>query len=320
MQALMLTPSSEDGTKSPSLELCSSCSGTLIRDSEKGEVLCEKCGIVIDPSSEITVGSFDTPSAKSQGSSSVPSSISIPDYGLSTEIAGDNKDSRGKYLGQLGRESARSMQKWQHRIRVSAPGERRLSSTLSKIREMSDSLNLSYSIRDEASLIFRRSMKSSMTSGRKSISGIAIASLYMACRKLGVNRSLKEMALSLGMDEHTAGKYYRFLASEEDGPYVPPPGVQKHISKLVNNEKISPRVERLALELANKTNDNEISGGKMPAGLAAAYVYMASVLLGENLPQKEIAKSAGVTEVTLRNRCREILEKFVIRQKLAAVS
>jgi len=114
-------------------------------------------------------------------------------------------------------------------------------------------------------------------------------------------------------------KSHRFLAEAGGGEYVPQPAIQKYISKQVNNEKISPRVERLALELAIKANASEISSGKMPAGLAAAYVYIASVLLGEHIPQREIAMSADTTEVTLRNRCKEILEEFVIGQKLVAI-
>jgi transcription initiation factor TFIIB len=106
------------------------------------------------------------------------------------------------------------------------------------------------------------------------------------------------------------------LVNEVESNYIPPPSVQKFISKLVNKEKINPRVERLALELADRTNESEISSGKTPAGLAAAYVYIASVLSGEHIPQREIAEFAEVTEVTVRNRCREILDKFVIRQRL----
>ena len=122
-----------------------------------------------------------------------PSNISIHDYGLSTDISGDNRDSHGKYLDQSGRETARTMQKWQRRIRVSAHGERKLASMLSKISEISDSLHFSNPIRDEASLILRKSTKRDFASGRKSAEGMAVASLYLACRKMGVNRSLKEI-------------------------------------------------------------------------------------------------------------------------------
>ena len=37
-------------------------------------------------------------------------------------------------------------------------------------------------------------------------------------------------------------------------------------------------------------------------GLAAAALYVACVMNGENKTQKDVAEAAGVTEVTIRNR------------------
>ena len=142
--------------------------------------------------------------------------------------------------------------------------------------------------------------------------------MYLECRRSNVKRSIKEIAKASGINSRAAAKYYRVLVSEVENNYIPPPSLQKYISKLVNKEKINTRVERLALELADRANESEISSGKTPSGLAAAYVYIASVMCGEHIPQREIAEFAEVTEVTVRNRCREILEKFVIKQKLRA--
>ena len=106
------------------------------------------------------------------------------------------------------------------------------------------------------------------------------------------------------------------MIKEVEKTYVPPPSLEKYISKLVNITKIDPKVERLALYLMRKTADSKTFGGKAPAGLAAAFVYISSVLLGERVPQREIAEAAEVTEVTVRNRSREILDRFYIRQIL----
>ena len=48
-------------------------------------------------------------------------------------------------------------------------------------------------------------------------------------------------------------------------------------------------------------------------------VYLSSVMVGKHLPQREVAEFAEVTEVTVRNRCREILDNFVIRQEFTPV-
>ena len=246
----------------------------------------------------------------------MPSTLSLHDQGLSTDISGDNRDAHGKFLDSYNRQTAVQMKKWQRRIRTSSSEERSLSDCAGEdFRSRGPVMRLPSSIVEDASLIFRKSAKQAVSKS-KSISGMAAASLYLACRRSNVNRSLKEIAKAAGIQSRAAAKYYRLLINEVENNYIPPPTVKKYISKLVNKEKINTRVERLALELAEHANESEISSGKTPAGLAAAYVYIASVMCGAHIPQREIAEFAEVTEVTVRNRCREILEKFVIRQKL----
>ena len=47
-----------------------------------------------------------------------------------------------------------------------------------------------------------------------------------------------------------------------------------------------------------------------PTGVAAAALYIASVLLGERKTQRDVAEVAGVTEVTIRNRYKELTEQL----------
>ncbi len=86
--------------------------------------------------------------------------------------------------------------------------------------------------------------------------------------------------------------------------------IDHYISKLANISKIDTRVERLAIDIAHKTNNNLLADGKAPNGLAAAYIYLAAVLLGVNLLQVDISNFAGITEVTIRNRCKDIFTNF----------
>jgi transcription initiation factor TFIIB len=299
---------------------CPNCRGRLVRDPEKGEILCPKCGFVaqdqtIDSTPEWKSMDYEERSKRMQTGG--PITLSLHDKGLSTEISSDFRDSHGNFLHGVNKENAEHLKKWNRRVQTSAPGERSLMAALGKITEISSSMRLPGNVTEDASLIFRKSTRTSVSKS-KSVSGMAVASLYLACRRANINRTLKEISNSAGVKPNIAAKHYRNLRSQGNEVYIPPPSVQKYISKLVNKEKINPRVERLALELSEKTSESEISSGKTPAGLAAAYVYIASVLAGEHIPQREIAEYAEVTEVTVRNRCREILEKFVIRQTLKA--
>jgi transcription initiation factor TFIIB len=236
----------------------------------------------------------------------------LHDFGLSTEIARDLKDSQGKYLDSKTRNQFYKLQKWQRRVRTT-PAERSLSNVLSRIGEVSNSLNLPKNVIETAAHIYRDSARLKI-SRSKSIMGMTAATIYLACRKCEVGRSLKEVAKAANIEERSAAKYYRLVLKEVENNYIPPPSIWKYISKLVNIGKIDPKIERLAITIARKTEDSRISSGKAPAGLASAYIYMSAVILGINIPQREIADLADVTEVTIRNRCREILENFSIEQ------
>jgi transcription initiation factor TFIIB len=88
--------------------------------------------------------------------------------------------------------------------------------------------------------------------------------------------------------------------------------IDQYIAKLANMAKIDTKVERLAIDLAHNTDDHLLADGKAPNGLAAAYIYLAAVLLGVNLLQIDVSSLAGVTEVTIRNRCKDILTSFKV--------
>ncbi|HEX6562624.1 MAG TPA: transcription factor IIB, partial [Nitrososphaera sp.] len=81
-------------------------------------------------------------------------------------------------------------------------------------------------------------------------------------------------------------------------------------SKLSNMAKIDTKVERLAIDIAHKTDDHMLADGKAPNGLAAAYIYVSSILLGINILQRDVSSLSGVTEVTIRNRCKDMLTGF----------
>ena len=55
-----------------------------------------------------------------------------------------------------------------------------------------------------------------------------------------------------------------------------------------------------------------MTAGKDPTGLAAAAIYIAGIIEGERRTQREIAETATVTEVTVRNRYKELVRKLEI--------
>ncbi|HIQ13663.1 MAG TPA: hypothetical protein EYH44_04710, partial [Thermoprotei archaeon] len=57
----------------------------------------------------------------------------------------------------------------------------------------------------------------------------------------------------------------------------------------------------------------KITAGKDPVGLAAAAVYYAALINGIRVTQRDIANAADITEVTVRNRCKALLNDFKVK-------
>ena len=78
------------------------------------------------------------------------------------------------------------------------------------------------------------------------------------------------------------------------------------LNLIANKAKLAEKTKRHALGIMEKVTENEISAGKDPMGLAATVLYISCIKTGENISQKEISNVAGITEVTLRNRFKDL--------------
>jgi transcription initiation factor TFIIB len=243
------------------------------------------------------------------------------DLGIATEISISTKDFSGKTINYQVANQMHNLRKWQQRVRVSSPRERRLANVLTVIGGTCQSLTLSSNVLETASMIYRN-LDSRMEVKGKSVACIASAVIYMACKQCDVVRSLEEICSGTGsskdlkMKTKLAAKYYRTLVMELGSVTAPVITMDKYISKISNLTNTDVRVERLALEIAEKTDDSSVADGKAPNGIAAAYLYIASILLGQNVLQRDVSSIAGVTEVTIRNRCKEILSCYKLNLTL----
>jgi transcription initiation factor TFIIB len=308
---------------------CPECQSSLIDDIHNGEKICSGCGLVAmeqmsdyGPESRATNLEDKMKLARATGQTT----YSQHDLGIRTEIALGTKDFSGKTINSEVANQMYNLRKWQTRIRVSSPRERRLANILSKIGETCQSLSLSRNVIESASMIYRN-FEGQFEAKGKSVSCMSAATIYMACKQCDVVRSLDEICKATGsskdekMNVKLTAKYYRTLVMELGSNTAPVVTLDKYISKIANLAKLEVRVERLAAEIAEKTQDHSLADGKAPNGLAAAYLYIASTLLGQSILQRDVSSIAGITEVTIRNRCKEILTvykmKITLRPSLA---
>jgi len=204
----------------------------------------------------------------------------------------------------------------------SSSRDRRLSNILGTVSEICQKNSLPKNVIETASLIYRGLDGKNIKVKGKSVVSISAAVVYMACKQCGVIRSLEEIlreichAKELKSKTKLASRYYRTLVMEDGTVTAPIVTMDKYISKIANMTNTETRVERLSLEIAEKTKDRNLADGKAPNGIAAAYLYIASILLGQSVLQRDMSSVSGVTEVTIRNRCKEILSSFKLKVTL----
>jgi transcription initiation factor TFIIB len=228
------------------------------------------------------------------------------DKGLTTQIDWKNQDAYGRSISSEKRTQMQRLRKWQERIRTKDAGERNLQFALSETDRMASALGVPRSVREIASVIYRRALSEDLIRGR-SIEGVATACLYAACRKEGIPRSLEEVAAVSRVEQKEIGRTYRYL-SKELGLKMEPVDPKQYIPRFCSELEVSEEVKMKANEIIDVTAEQGLLSGKSPTGFAAAAIYAASLLCNEKQTQRAVAEVAQVTEVTTRNRYQEQIE------------
>jgi transcription initiation factor TFIIB len=297
---------------------CPECNNAhLVRDYERGELVCEKCGLVLD-AQFIDQGpewrAFDAEQGEKRARTGAPMTYMLHDKGLSTEIGWKDKDSYGKTIPLRNRIQLYRLRKWQRRIRISNATERNLIFALSELDRMASRMDLPGNVRETAALIYRKAVNKSLTRGH-SIQGVVAASLYGACRKCSVPRTLDEIASTSKVGRKEIGRTYSFITRELCLKLMPT-NPEDYISRFCSELKLSKGVQIKTMDILKQANDKELISGRGPTGSAAAAIYIASLLSNERRTQREVADTAGISEVTIRNRYKELAKKLGIQLPL----
>jgi transcription initiation factor TFIIB len=293
---------------------CPECgSKNLSKDYSRAELICKDCGLVIDE--EIIDHrpewrAFDSEQREKRARTGSPMTYTIHDKGLSTAIDWRNRDSYGKSIPTRNRAQLYRLRKWQRRVRISDSTERNLATALSSLDRMASSMGLPRIVRETAAMIYRKAALQKLVRGR-SIEGVAAAALYAACRQCNVPRTLDEISNIASISRKEIGRTYRYVSRELELKLLPT-SPEDYISRFCSELKLSGDVQAKTLEILKEAAHKELTSGRGPTGIAAASLYIASVLCGERRTQSEVAAVAGVTEVTIRNRYKEIADKLDI--------
>jgi transcription initiation factor TFIIB len=282
---------------------CNYCNGNkIIFDDHTGERICSNCGVVLGheilPAGPLTKAALNTNQF----------SLASHDRNLSTIIPFSRVDANGMAIKG---EQYTNIQKLRHWNKVSDTNRsyhRNLRKAFAILIRIKDKLSLSDPIVEKSAYYYRKILCMKLVKGR-SISGFVTASVYTACREMGIPRTLGEIAEVSNGDKVFAGKCYRLLARRLKIrlPSIDP---SYRLNRMANKAGISQKTLRRAIGMMTILNDDAVSFGKDPNALAIAVLYGACLEKGEKISQSQITKAGNISIVTLRKRFLDVKKIF----------
>lgn len=154
----------------------------------------------------------------------------------------------------------------------------------------------------ESERLFREGSARGIFRGR-SLAASSGASLYGACRRYGVPRSLGEISKAVGLRRSDVGRAFKALSRGLEIP-LPAVNLQSYLQRYAQELALSPQVRTNVEALLQSASDHPEVSGLSPQGVVAALIYVASEKHGEPRSRTRVAKVGSVTEVTLRSTSR----------------
>ena len=289
--------------------LCPECGNdNIIADESRGELVCSLCGLVITQrliDSGPEWRAFSSEEANKKVRTGAPTTLTLHDKGLSTMIGWRNKDAYGKTISPKMKAEVYRLRKWHARTRTNKSIDRNLAYAMNELDRLASQLSISRELKESAAHIYRKMAYKNLIRGR-SIEGMLIASIYVACRLTKIPKTLDDFLEFSSIDKKKIARCYRLIIHELK--------INMNVSSPINfiprfcaELNLSGRTQNRAAAILKLAKKYRITAGKAPTGLAGAALYVAAIQEGERRTQKEISNISGVTEATIRNRYKEIV-------------
>jgi transcription initiation factor TFIIB len=283
-----------------------------VTDSNRGEMFCGGCGLVLlqnMPDTSHENNGYTQEDFMKLARTGPASSLTMHDKGLSTVMSA-NKDSSGNALSSKTKFEFKRLRMWDQRSKS------RNTATLSKaftlLNAMKTKLGISNNVVESAAYIYRKIVDAKMTRGRTTVSLIS-AALYAACRENNTPRTLDDIADAGNVERRILSRDLRTIIKKL-GLTLKQYDTTSFISKISNDMNLKEKTKRDAFDILERCEREMITAGKHPVAQAAASLYIACILNGEKISQKNLSAEAGISEVTIRNRTELIKKTLKIMQ------
>ena len=94
---------------------------------------------------------------------------------------------------------------------------------------------------------------------------------------------------------------------------VPTPTPEGYLPQICGKLGLNGEVRAKTKELLKQASEKGLIVGRSPLAILGAVIYIASIMTNDKRTQAQIAEAANVTEVTIRNRYKELKETLDIK-------
>jgi transcription initiation factor TFIIB len=297
------------------LGVCPECESThLIKDYDHGELICDTCGLVIEDfiiDQNAEWRAYDSQEKEKRARTGSPMTLTRHDKGLSTEIGYVDRDSNGHTHSRRNRAKFYRLRKLHKMTKTRSTREHNIARALMEISKNCSKMGLPKQVIETAAYVYRKAHAKNLTRGR-SIASICAASIYVACRQCNVPRTFEEVADVFQIRRRDISRTYNCMQRNLKLK-VPTPTPEGYIPQICGKLGLNGEVRAKTKELLKQASDKGLIVGRSPLAILGAVIYIASIIANDKRTQAQIAEAANVTEVTIRNRYKELKETLDIK-------
>lgn len=296
----------DTNTESQECPLCKEYN-TIIVDPRSTDTVCIKCGMVLSDKTDAWLDwqANDFEEMQVYTKTGPPLSLTRRDISVSTIIGNENLDARRKQIKPKVLPTLRRLRTWDSRTQTNNYHFR---TAFRELDTLKDKLGLSEAIAEKAAYIFRKAHEKGMIRGRSALAVLA-ATVYIACRQMDAPRTLDDIVIASNIKRKLITKSHRELIFELQLK-LPDIDNRKCVVRVANKANVSEKTKYKAINLMDKVVKEGISTGKDPMGLAAAVLYASCIITGEQKSQTDLARAAQITQVTIRNRFKDLSNRL----------
>lgn len=297
---------------------CPECGGLIIHNYREAELTCSNCGLVYEnniPLKGPEWREFTEEQKEKRCRVGDPFTNTLHDHGLSTKIDEKNRDYLGRVLSYHTLSKIFRLRKLNKQSQYSESNHKSMLKAFSELDRLCSvlTLNIPRKTREEAAILYRKILEKGLTKGR-SIDLIITTIFYITCRQNELPIMFNDICSNSKFDKKAINRMYHFICRELEIS-VKPPNPVNYVSRFASSLEVSIDVQKLAIEIINQAIIKGISSGRGLKGLVAGSLYIACILERQHRTQKQISSIINITEVTIRNRYKELVKKLNIDLK-----